>query len=247
MMFPNWLRQLRRRYIVLPAIHRTYGALTVQEAFQKVYRSKAWGSGAAEFCSGSGSIGPASSQYCDAVIGFIQAQNVASVVDLGCGDYSVGKRIVESTNVQYIGVDVVPELIEYHRRNVKNDRVTFRCADIISDPLPSADLYLIRQVLQHLSNDEINRVLVNIGKFSRVLVSEDVPIRPKSFNRDKPHGPDVRAYYGSGVYLEKPPFSRPTKELWTFELRNDAMLRVVLLESPESVSQLHSPGMELSS
>lgn len=231
-MIREWLKQIRRRFWVLPRIHRTYSSLTVPETFRKIYLSKAWGDGGAGFCSGSGSSGPAADQYCEAVIGFIRQHNVRTVVDLGCGDFGVGRRIVEASGVHYTGIDVVPELIEHHENTVNDPRVSFRCADITCDPLPAADLYLIRQVLQHLSNEEISKVLANVRQFHAVLVSEDVPIRPRSFNRDKPHGPDVRAYYGSGVYLDQPPFSLPAKELWTFGLRSDAVLRTVLFARP---------------
>lgn len=84
---------------------------------------------------------------------------------------------------------------------MQDPRASFKCADITKDPLPAADLCLVRQVLQHLSNGEIINVLANLRNFSQILISEDVPVQPKSFNRDKPHGPDVRTYYGSGVYL----------------------------------------------
>jgi len=51
--------------------------------------------------------------------------------------------------------------------------------------LPAADLYLVRQVLQHLSNEEIAKVIANLGNARRVLISEHLPAHPKSFNRDK--------------------------------------------------------------
>ena len=228
-MLRKWLRHLRLRLWILPQLHRTYSSLSVAETFKKIYRTRAWGNNGAPFTSGSGSSGPVSEQYCAAVVEFIRDHQVQSVVDLGCGDFVVGRRIVEATGVRYTGVDVVPELIEHHKSTVHDPRVSFQCADITSDPLPAADLCLIRQVLQHLSNDEIAKVLANIGTFRWILVSEDVPTNPRSFNRDKPHGPDVRGYYGSGVYLDRPPFSRPAKELWSFGLREEAVLRTVLL------------------
>jgi SAM-dependent methyltransferase len=228
-MLREWAKQMRSRHWTLPRIHKTYGSLSIAETFRRVYQSKAWGSNGEEFCSGAGSGGAAADLYCDAVIDFIRDYHVRSIVDLGCGDFAIGRRIVEATGVQYTGVDVVPELVEHNQRRVQDPRVSFLCADITCAPLPQADLCLIRQVLQHLSNAEISNVLANIVSFPQVLVSEDVPIRPSSFNRDKPHGPDVRAYYGSGVYLDQPPFSKPAKDLWTFSLRDDALLRTVLL------------------
>jgi hypothetical protein len=142
---------------------------------------------------------------------------------------------VEATNITYTGIDVVPELIQHLKSTVKTKQVDFLCADITSHALPAADLCLIRQVLQHLSNEEIEQVLSNVRHYPLILVSEDVPVRPKSFNRDKPHGPDVRGYFGSGVFLDQAPFSKPAAEMWRFELRQDAVLRTVLLRHQQSV------------
>jgi len=43
-----------------------------------------------------------------------------------------------------------------------------------------------------------------------------------------PHGPDVRALYGSGVNLKKPPFWMPVAQLWSFPLKKNSLLRTVL-------------------
>jgi SAM-dependent methyltransferase len=236
-MLRNSLRYVRLHLWILPRIHRTYGKLSMTETFQKIYRTGAWGGNGARFSSGSGSYGPVLEQYCAAVIEFIRDHQVQSVLDLGCGDFNVGKRIVEATGVTYTGVDVVPELIEHHKSTVQDPRVSFQCADITTDPLPVADLCLLRQVLQHLSNHEIARVIANLGSFPRTLISEDVPTHPKSFNRDKPHGPDIRSYYGSGVYVEMPPFSVPVVELWNFPLTNSSLLRTALLDQTGSKSR----------
>jgi hypothetical protein len=73
-----------------------YRQLPVQEVFSKIYRSNTWGSHADRpFCSGEGStreglVGP----YCDKVRAFIQSQNIRHVVDLGCGDFGVGSRLL---------------------------------------------------------------------------------------------------------------------------------------------------------
>lgn len=225
------LKDFYVRHIVLPRIHRTYKALSVQETFQTIYRTKKWGDVGTPFCSGSGSRGPASEHYCEHVIKLIQQSDVKSVIDLGCGDFAVGKKIVDATDIQYTGVDVVPELIEYHKQTSQNERTHFLYADITRDALPDADLCLVRQVFQHLSNREISDALANLGHFRRVLISEDVPERPKSINRDKPHGPDVRSYYGSGVYLDQPPFSLRITAHWGFPLSETNLLRVVLLEN----------------
>jgi SAM-dependent methyltransferase len=218
-----------RRFWVLPRIHRTYGRLSVSETFQRIYHTKAWGDNGELFCSGAGSSGQVAELYCEFVIGFIREHQVQSVVDLGCGDFAVGRRIMEATGIRYIGLDIVPELIEHHKNNVVDVDATFLCIDITKGPLPSADLCLVRQVLQHLSNQEIAKALMNLRAFRWSLISEDVPAHPKSFNRNKPHGPDIRSYYGSGVYIDKPPFSITAAKLWSCPLTGKSILRTTLV------------------
>ncbi len=74
---------------------------------------------------------------------------------------------------------------------------------------------LIRQVLQHLSNAEISRVLENANKYKYLIVTEHYPnpaakLKP---NLDIPHGPTVRLQYDSAVVLDKPPFNLKNIEL----------------------------------
>jgi len=217
------------RYWILPRDRRKYKAMSVAETFSTIYRTKGWGNGGV-FCSGPGSWGPVADQYCAFVIDFIAKHHISSVVDLGCGDFVIGKRIAEATGVRYTGIDVVPELIEHHLANSTDPCIAFRCANIVSDPLPEADLYLIRQVLQHLSNDEVGQVLRNLSNCSKALISEHVPIHPESINLDKPHGPDIRRFGGSGLYIDKPPFSIAVESMWEWPLEDDSLLRTCLVD-----------------
>jgi SAM-dependent methyltransferase len=214
----------------LPRFRRIYKKLSVAETFRDVYRNKYWGDNGTPFYSGQGSHGSVARQYCDFVSTFIRNTGVESVVDLGCGDFAIGRRIVENTDVRYSGIDVVPELIEYHQHTSRDSRVTFQCADITTDMPPVGELCLLRQVLQHLSNSEILRVLATLKSFSWVLISEDVPVHPRFFNRDKLHGPDVRAYYDSGVYIDRAPFSMIPTQIWEIPLTRNTVLRTTLID-----------------
>ena len=75
---------------------------------------------------------------------------------------------------RYIGIDVVPSLIERNRSTFVAN-IEFKCLDIIKDKLPDADLCLIRQVMQHLSNREIVRLLKNTKRYRYVIVAEHQP------------------------------------------------------------------------
>jgi SAM-dependent methyltransferase len=133
--------------------------------------------------------------------------SIRRVVDLGCGDFTVGSRIA-ALGVEYVGVDVVPALIRHHMERYATPKVRFVHLDIVADALPSGDLCLIRQVLQHLSNDQILHILPKLAQYEHVLITEHYPGHGTHVvpNKDKPQGHDTRIEDDSAVYLEHAPF-----------------------------------------
>jgi SAM-dependent methyltransferase len=199
-------RLLRRRRASL--IRRRNRGRDVADIFAEIYQSNRWGGERGTFNSGAGSTDEHARQYALTVNRFVASHSVRRVVDLGCGDFRVGALL--QTGIDYVGVDVVDSLVANNTRLYGNEHVRFERRDIISDPLPEGDLCLIRQVLQHLSNDQISRILANTLKYRYVLITEHYPAERalRGKNKDKPCGEDVRIYDGSGVYLDAPPFSR---------------------------------------
>jgi SAM-dependent methyltransferase len=181
---------------------------SARTVFSEIYARNLWGGSAGEFCSGAGSTPSQTRAYVAAVRDFIAANGLRTIVDLGCGDYRVGESL-RNLGDHYVGIDVVPALIERNRREFAASDTEFRCLDITADDLPPGDLCLVRQVFQHLSNAEISSVLRKLGAYRFVLVTEHHPaprrlVRP---NADKPHGADTRVIDGSAVCLEFPPFN----------------------------------------
>ena len=142
-----------------------------------------------------------------------------TVVDLGCGDYKIGKELLARVPaMDYIGCDIVPELIAHHSEQKPDLRAQFKVLDIVSDRLPTADVCLIRQVFQHLSNSNIKAVLSKLSQFKRVYITEGYPIILEGpINPDKSVGFDVRFDWrsgrGRGVELDKEPFCIGTREI----------------------------------
>ena len=87
---------------------------------------------------------------------------VRSLLDLPCGDF-YWMRTVDLGEVDYVGVDVVPELIETNRRSFGGPRRRFELCDATRDPLPAADLVLCRDLLIHLSLADIRRLLERVA------------------------------------------------------------------------------------
>jgi hypothetical protein len=65
----------------------------------------------------------------------------------------------------YTGGDIVGGLIDRHNENFKDvGGRSFVHLDITEDPIPSADLWIVRDILFHLSPENIKKVLLNFKK-----------------------------------------------------------------------------------
>jgi SAM-dependent methyltransferase len=196
-----------------------------RRAFQKAYSRNLWGDdGASKFYSGVGSRGEAVETYAQrmaSVLRSLRAElgRAPTVVDLGCGDFEVGRALLErAPDIRYIGCDIVPELIAYNSKTYVDPRVSFRQLDLVSDPLPDGDVCLVRQVLQHLSNADIAAFLKRL-RYPHVYVTEGHPAeRAGPANPDKAAGADVRFDWrtgrGRGVELDQPPYGLATREVF---------------------------------
>lgn len=190
------------------ASRRRFGALGSRELFNYIYENDVWGKDDNDLCSGPGSRGEAASAYVDAVATFVRDKDIRTIVDIGCGDFHIGRKLVSrlGPNIRYVGVDVSSLVIERLTARYRERNIEFSCLDASRDLLPAGELALVRQVLQHLSNNEILGILKRLEPFRYVLITEDRPANVEHFNIDKRHGPDTRQPDQSAIALDKPPF-----------------------------------------
>ena len=220
-----------------------YAHLPIAEAFSATYRSRLWGSiDGEEFFSGSGSLEEYAVPYADWITQFVREHGIGTVVDIGCGDYRVGRRICSNSSIAYVGIDIVSELVEYNQTRFANERVSFKCLNIITDEPPDGDLCLIRQVLQHLSNEQISRLLMNCEKYRYVVVTEDVYSGPRVRpNLDISHGPANKLFRRSGVFLECEPFAMRTEKILEIPCpHTHSVIRTCLIEGRAAKSAFHA-------
>jgi len=183
-----------------------------KDAMEQVYQMKLWGEGKSGFYSGIGSHHPdIVAPYVEAVKSFLTSFETPLVVcDLGCGDFNVGQKLVEHAR-KYIAADIVPDLIERNRKTFEEDNLEFQCLDIASDPLPSGDCIILRQVLQHLSNGEVQRVVKKLSDFKYVILTEHLPEGEFRPNKDIISGQGIRLKKQSGLDLLSSPFNLKIK------------------------------------
>lgn len=178
-----------------------------KDAMNQIYDLNLWGKGKTSFYSGVGSHQPKIVQpYLETVISFLTSFKKPLVVcDFGCGDFNIGKELVKYTQ-KYIAIDIVESLIEFNKKTFKKDNLEFKTLDVSIDDLPSADCVLIRQVLQHLSNKEVQNIVAKLSKFKYVILTEHLPLKDFIPNKDIISGQGIRLKKHSGINLLKPPF-----------------------------------------
>ncbi len=99
------------------------------------------------------------------------------VMDLGCGDFNIGSQI-RGFCEKYIACDIVDSLIAQNRVIYENLNVDFRIFDLTAEKCETVDIVFLRQVLQHLSNDDIKKGLRNIIPYCKYLVlTEHWPVQ----------------------------------------------------------------------
>ena len=205
------------RPIVPPALRAWLrgwlGNGTRAERFSTIYRNGDWGGRGRRFYSGDGSYTPeVIDPYVSAVRAFLAARaSRPIVVDLGCGDFTAGSKLVDLAR-SFVGCDVVPELIERNQRLFVRDGLTFAVLDAVVDPLPPGDVVIVKQVLQHLCNAEIAAIVRKLAQYSTWIVSEHLPAGEFVANVDKLTDGYTRLRRRSGVVLTEAPFRVTPRE-----------------------------------
>ena len=193
-------------------------------AMSQIYEKNLWGGNPSEFYSGEGSHDPVLViPYIDVVSNFLKSfEAPITICDLGCGDFNIGKDLVEFAS-HYHAVDIVPALMEHNQVKFQLPNLTFHCLDVALDKLPSGDCALVRQVLQHLSNQEVQQILEKLSHYRYVIITEHLPSGDFEPNKDKISGQGIRLKQNSGIDVLAAPFYWKVKdvnELMSLELGN---------------------------
>lgn len=197
-----------------------FKGLTNKEIFAQIYKSALWGGEkGGDFNSGPGSHDPSVvTPYAKAVLAYFGEQAAQlTFADLGCGDFNVGSQLFKHTR-SYLGCDIFDGIIEQNKSRYHAPNLSFRILDLAADVLPEADVLLVRQVLQHLSNEDIHRFVSNLRRNSTakyLVVTEHVPGGYFEANNDKPSGAGIRIAVNSGIRLHEEPFSLKSKKFNT--------------------------------
>lgn len=177
--------------------------------FEKIYLESEWKEDYGTD-SGPGSSLECSIEYVLFLNNFLNQNKIFSILDLGCGDFNLMKHI-NLENIEYLGIDIVEFVIKNNLKHYKKNNINFEHNDIlIYKPQKKYDLIIIKDVLQHLCNINIIKLLNNIDYCNSILITNDIT----SENEDCVDG-DYR-----GIDLQKNPFNIPVKNLFKFHSCN---------------------------
>jgi hypothetical protein len=192
--YPNWMFKSRRRI------------------FNEIYSNNSWGN--SESISGDGSTISYTKNLRENFPKLLSEFRIQTVLDGACGDFNWMSRIAqEFPSVNFVGVDIVPKLVATNRikySHLKN--CTFGRLDIAKDPLPVADLMIVRDCLFHLSFESIKSFLYNFQKSEiQYLLTTSHHESQDSLNVD------IRDGEFRQLFLLLSPFNLPRETLFELE------------------------------
>lgn len=154
-------------------------------AFDKIYTENLWSNG-----SGPGSSPDFTIEYRGFLERFFRLNRIRSIVDIGCGDWQFS-RFMDFAGARYVGLDVVESVIERNRNLHARERVDFALMPPSLADVPSGDLLIIKDVLQHLPDADIHafvrelfpryRFALITNSFEKLHTPRNVDVQPGEF------------------------------------------------------------------
>ena len=130
--------------------------------FSDIYEENLWASN--ESRSGPGSEAHMTLSLRQLLPEVIAKYQIKKMLDIPCGDYSWMKEVIDKSNVEYMGVDIVDSLINDLKHFYGRPNINFCVGDMRNMVLPQVDLVVSRDILFHLSYQDISKYLDNFLK-----------------------------------------------------------------------------------
>tara|TARA_B100001540_G_scaffold160060_1_gene141648 strand:- start:1290 stop:1844 length:555 start_codon:yes stop_codon:yes gene_type:complete len=101
---------------------------------------------------------------------FFKNNQITSILDIACGDFFwMNKLINNNKHLNYLGLEIVENIVKNNNKIFSNQKVKFKCTDVINEELPqNYDFILVRDFLIHIKNTDIINL---VQKLKKVIVS----------------------------------------------------------------------------
>ena len=172
---------------------------TAEERFRHIYKSNHWSE--AESVSGPGSTLEETEPIRRELPSLLKELGATSLLDLPCGDFHWMQH-TDLAGIDYIGGDLVGELIECNQAQHARDGVSFRKLDLVHDKLPQVDAVLCRDCLVHLSFADAHVALANVARSgAKWMLTTSFPSAERN--------DDIAPGQWRPLNLTRPPFNFP--------------------------------------
>lgn len=149
---PRILRRIQRRRLICEKG-------TNKNIFTHIYRENLWNS--KESASGPGSTREGTQALRRELPALFSKFGIHKIFDAPCGDFHWFGQTSFSSRIDYIGADIVDELVARNQSRYGSENIQFRGLDITADPLPPADLWLCRDCWIHFSAKDVWKSVLN--------------------------------------------------------------------------------------
>lgn len=197
-----------------------FSLLPTEKRFERIHAKNRWSS--EESVSGQGSELAATAALRVALPALFRELKIERVLDAPCGDFNWMRHVLREAPVHYVGMDIVHDLVDRNNELYGSKTVEFRHGNIITGPVPKADLIICRDCFIHLSFRDTARALENFkASKSRYLLANSYP--------DVSRNEDIATGRWRFINLALPPYSyppaqlkieetEPGKEVWLWDL-----------------------------
>jgi hypothetical protein len=171
----------------------------MEATFTPFYTENRWAD--SESASGPGSTLTRTSKLRNELPGLLKEIGARTLIDAPCGDFNWMKDTDLGVE-QYIGVDIIPDLIARNQNLYGNDQRRFALLDLTRDKLPQVDVILCRDCFIHFSYRHIAAALKNFKRSrSTYLLTNTYPAWQQNA--------DIRTGDFRQINLLLPPFNFP--------------------------------------
>jgi len=175
----------------------------VDVVFTEIYQTNKWGN--SESVSGIGSTIENTTKIVSELNKTFIQLNIKTLLDIPCGDFNWAQNL-NLNNINYLGADIVKELIETNKEKHHQSNIHFEVINIIEDPLPKTDLILVRDCFVHFSYDNILKSMQNI------IASNSTYLLVTNFTKHRLNY-NITTGDWRPINLEQAPFNFPEPEM----------------------------------
>ena len=158
---------------------------------------------------------------------FLRENNIRSVLDLGCGNWR-STQLIDWTGINYFGIDFIHKIVARNRRIHGTANIKFAQGDVRAFDIPTVDLVIAKDVLQHWPTAEVVSFLGRLRESSAQMA-----LLVNCANDDEqPRNRDIALGLFRPIHLNDPPFSSQLEEVYAFHSKKVLLWINPHLKSP---------------